>query len=302
MAVGNDGFSFLYSFLAIVGVVVVHLSMNLFDDYFDYRYHDVEIRNELAANKTFSRTGKCHYLVSGAATLKQLFVVATGFLFVAGVLGGIIFLHRGMGILYLMLTGGVLGISYSANPLRLSYRGLGELTIGIMFGVLLMTGVFYAACGTYTSAVGIVSCSVGLLVANIEFTHSILDYQPDKRVRKKTLAVLVKSPVALLIFSCSLTLIPFVLILCGVLFNYLSAWYALVLLTCPLGVYLIYLVFAFLREPQKQFSPSFLTQPMENWNRIQQNGLGWFMIRWYLARNLAMYFCLLAIIASLLSL
>jgi 1,4-dihydroxy-2-naphthoate octaprenyltransferase len=301
MAFNCSDFSVLYSILAITGVVLLHLSVNLFDDYFDYKNHDVKIRNELAENKMFSRTGKCNYLVSKEASLKQLFCVATFLLLFAAVLGGIIFLYRGIFILYLMVTGGVLGLSYSAKPFCLSYRGLGEITIGIMFGPLLMTGVFYAACGLYIPAVGLVSSSVGLLVGNIEFTHSILDYHPDKYERKKTLAVLIKSTKAQFVFSCFFTLIPFVLIGYGIALNYLSMWYALVLLTFPLGVYLVYSIHAFFRYPKQQFSPCFLTGPMGNWKKRQQNGTDWFMFRWYLARNLTMFFCILSIIASVLS-
>jgi 1,4-dihydroxy-2-naphthoate octaprenyltransferase len=301
MAFNCSGFSFLYLILAITGVVLLHLSINLFDDYFDYKNHNVKIRNELAENKMFSRTGKCNYLVSKEASLKQLFCVASLLLLFAAVLGGIIFLHRGIFIFYLMLTGGILGISYSAKPFCLSYRGLGEITIGIMFGPLLMTGVFYAACGLYIPAVSIVSSATGLLVGNIEFTHSILDYHPDKYVRKKTLAVLLKDPKIQFIFSCILTLSPFVLIGYGIAFDYLSRWYALVLLIFPLGLYFSYSIYAFFRRPQKQFFPCFLMGPMENWEKIQQNGIDWFVFRWYLSRNLTMFFCILAIIATVLS-
>ncbi|MDR0604284.1 MAG: prenyltransferase [Bacteroidales bacterium] len=301
MAFHSSGFSLLYSILAITGVVFLHLSMNLFDDYFDYKNHDVKIRNALAGNKTFSRVGKCSYLVSKEASLRELFFVATLFLLFATVLGGIIFLNRGIFILYLMLIGGILGITYSAKPFCLSYRGLGELTVGIMFGPLLMTGVFYASCGDYMPSVGIVSVSVGLLVVNILFTHSILDYHPDKYVRKKTLAVLIKSTKVQFIFSCFFTLSPFVLIVYGIVRDYLSVWYALVLFTFPLGLYLIYSIDAFFRYPQKQFTPCFLMGPMENWERRKQNGIAWFSFRWFLSRNLTMFFCLLAMIASILS-
>jgi 1,4-dihydroxy-2-naphthoate octaprenyltransferase len=287
--------------MAVVGVVFLHLSMNLFDDYFDYKNQNTKIRNELAENNVFARTGKCSYLTSGMANPKELFWTATFFLTIAVILGGIIFLYRGEVILYTALTGGVLGFSYSAKPFCLSYRGLGEITVGIMFGPLLMFGVSYAACGIYVPAVAILSLSVGLLVANILFTHSILDYQPDKYMNKKTLAVLIKSPTVLLLLSVFLTVSPFLLVGGGILFGYLSWWYSLIMLVFPLGIYLMYLIAMFFFHPQRQFSPCFFTRPMENWDKIQQKGTAWFMIRWYLSRNLTMYFCILAIVASLLS-
>jgi 1,4-dihydroxy-2-naphthoate octaprenyltransferase len=241
-------------------------------------------------------------LTTKQANLKQLFVTATLFLTVSLVFGAIIYLYRGDVILYLGLAGGVLGFAYSSKPFCLSYRGLGELTVGIMFGPLLMFGVFYAGCGVYVPAIGVVSVSAGLLVANILFTHSILDYQPDKYMQKKTLAVLIKSPKVLFILSTLFTLSPFLIVGYGLLFNYLSWWYGLVILAFPWGIYLIYLIGMFFRYPKKAFSPCFFTKPMENWDKIEQKGLGWFMLRWYLSRNLTMFFCILAIIASLISL
>ena len=301
MACSYSDFSLFYAVIAVVGVLFVHLGMNLFDDYFDYKNQQIGIREELAENNTFARIGKCDYLLSGEATTKQLFFVASLFLLFALTIGLFVFLHRGTTILWIVLLGGFLGIFYSAKPFSFGYRGFGELLIGLMFGVLLMGGVFYAACGVYSPAVCLVSIAVGLLVTNILFTHSIMDYHPDKQTGKKTLAVLIRSKKGMFAVSCLLNTIPFLLIGYGIYAHYLSVGYVLVFLALPLAIYLIYLVLAFFRTPQRKFSPHFWLLPMENWEKITQAGIDWFMIRWYLARNLTMLFCLLAIIASIFS-
>jgi 1,4-dihydroxy-2-naphthoate octaprenyltransferase len=301
MAYNQSGFSFFLSVLAVLGVISAHLSMNLFDDYFDYKNQNIQIRNELAAHKIISRIGKCDYLIAKEASTKQLLCAATVFLLVALVLGGTIFLHRGNLMLYPVLIGGFLGLFYSAKPFCLSYRGLGEFVVGIMFGPLLMTGVFYASCGIYTHLIGFVSASVGLLVTNILFTHSVMDYQPDKHTGKKTLAICIRSRKGMLLVSCLLNLLPFLLMGYGIAVHYLSFWYLLTFLSFPLAGYLIYLVSLFFSNPQKKIKPQFWLGTMENWDKITQAGIDWFMIRWYLARNLTVLFCLLAVIASLLS-
>ena len=302
MAFGFDSFSFVYSLLAVFGVIFTHLSINLFDDYFDYKNQTVEIRSKLAENKILSRIGKCDYLITGQVTTKQLFFVATLFLFLALAMGVVIFLYRGNFILYLALIGGFLGLFYSSKPICLSYRGLGEIVVGIMFGPMLMAGVFYAGCGIYTPAIGLVSASVGLLVTNILFTHSIMDYHPDKHTGKKTLAILIRSRKGMFVVSCLFNLLPFLLIGYGIVVNYLSFWYLLTFLALPMAAYLIYLVALFFRNPQKKFVPKFWLGPMENWDKITDAGVDWFMIRWYLARNLTIFFCVFAIVASVLAL
>jgi 1,4-dihydroxy-2-naphthoate octaprenyltransferase len=301
MAYNQVDFSFFYAILAVFGVIFTHLSMNLFDDYFDDKNQNIQIRNELADNKIISRIGKCDYLITKRATPKQLLFAATVFLFFAIVLGGIIFLHRGNIILYLALMGGFLGLFYSAKPFCLSYRGMGEIVVGTVFGYLLMTGVFYASCGTYTHVIGFVSASVGLLVTNILFTHSIMDYQPDKYTGKKTLAILIRSRKGMFWASSVLNLLPFLLMGYGIVFHYLSFWYLLTFLSLPLAVYLIYLISIFFRNPKKKIKPQFWMGTMERWDKITQSGIDWFMIRWYLARNLTVFFCVFAIIAALLT-
>ena len=298
MAFNYSDFSFPYALLAILGVVFAHLSINLFDDYFDYKNQNVKLRIELAENNIFSRIGKCDYLIDKKTTVKHLFFVAVSFLFLAVVLGGIIFLYRGNFILFLGFIGGFLGLFYSAKPFCLSYRGFGEIVVGIMFGPLLMTGVFYASCGIYNSAVGIISASVGLLVTNILFTHSIMDYHPDKHTGKKTLAILLRSSKAMFIVSCFTNIMPFLLIGYGVYISHLSPWYLLTFLSFPLAIYLVYMLAFYFRNPQKRFTPKFWMGIMENWDKISQTGVEWFMIRWYLARNLTVFFCIFAIIAA----
>jgi 1,4-dihydroxy-2-naphthoate octaprenyltransferase len=170
-----------------------------------------------------------------------------------------------------------------------------------MFGPLLMTGVFYTGCGEYHPCIALVSAAAGLFVTNILFTHSIMDYQPDKHTGKKTLAILIHSTKGMFIVSCFIHLLPFFLIGYGIAVHYLSFWYLLTFLSLPLSCYSIYLTAQFFRHPQKKFKPQRWMGVMENWDKITRIGTDWFMIRWYLARNLTVFFCLFAIIASLLS-
>lgn len=49
MAVGSDHFSIWLSIVAVVGVMLAHLSVNLFDDYFDFQFKSEEVRERMAA-------------------------------------------------------------------------------------------------------------------------------------------------------------------------------------------------------------------------------------------------------------
>jgi len=297
LACNSDDFSLGYGIAAIFGVLFAHLSMNLLDDYFDYRNKGDEIRNNLAAAGFRARIAKCAYLTSGQATEKQLITVSAIFASLALVVGVFIFLKQGIGILIFVLLAALLGVFYSGNPIRLAYRGLGELVVAIIFGPLLMGGVYYAACGHLQPTVWFVSLPVGLLVANVLYTHSIMDALPDEQVGKMTFARLLKTPRRKLIGSFGFIFLPYLILLLGVLLQLVSMSFLLVFLTLPLAMSLFYLLVRFVKEPQRTFVPRWWMQPMEKWEEIKTAGIDWFMIRWFLARNLMMYFCILLLLA-----
>ena len=292
------GFSIYLSLLAVFGVAMAHLSLNLFDDYFDYKVKGAEFRDAMVRKGFRARIAKCQYLISGQATLRQLLVACFVFGAIAGVSGIIIWWFRGNFILWVTLIAVLLGISYSGAPLRLSYRGLGEIVIGVMFGPLSMIGVYYAACGHFDWSILFISIPVGLLVTNIVYVHAIMDYEPDKEVGKMTLAVLLKKQRRMLAGLLLLLLIAYGCIIGGVVSGYLSIYYLFTLLTIPLAVRLFYLMVEFVRHPDKKFSPRWWMGPMNKWNDIVAYQLDWFMIRWLSARNLLMFFCFILIITG----
>ncbi len=301
MASVSENFSLYLGIFAILGVMFGHLSMNLFDDYFDYKVKGSEFRDKMAREGFRARIAKCDYLTSGQATLKQLLIACIIFSIISLVFATVIFIERGTVILYYVLALAILGISYSGKPLKLSYRGLGELMIGLIFGPLLMTGVYYSACGAFNWAVVFISIPVGLLVADIVYVHAIMDYEPDKRVGKMTFAVLLGSKKRMLAVLLSILVISYLSIVTGVVLKYLSPYYLLVLLTVPMAVSLYYLMQEFVRNPQRKFEPKFWMGPMGDWEKMKAIQIDWFMIRWFSSRNLLSFFCLIIIVATFLS-
>ena len=301
MAVNSTDFSVLPAMIAIVGVMFGHLGINLLDDYFDFKVKDTSFRDQLAHQGIRARIAKCDYLTSGETTVRHLIMASIVFCTVALLCGFLIFLQRGMTVFYLALVTAILGFSYSGGPLKFSYRGLGELFIGLIFGPLLMMGVYYAACGVFSWSVLFVSVPVGLLVANIVYTHAIMDYEPDKAVGKMTFAILLKNKRAMLYCLLFLLILTFVVITVGVAWGYLSPFYLFSLLTIPMAVSLYRLMVEFVRNPNRSFTPRFWMGPMGNWPRFQAIGIDWFMIRWLLARNLLSFFCIILMVVSLVS-
>ncbi len=298
LSVSTEGFTWWLGLLGILGVVCAHLGLNLFDDYFDYRKKQSGYREELVHEGFRARIGKCPYLTSGQATLNQLLQACIVFCSIAVVLGAVILYFRGVMIIYIAAITAILGLFYSAPPLRLSYHGFGELLIGLIFGPLNMLGVYYASCGELNETILLISVPVGLLVMNIVYIHSILDFIPDKKIGKKTLAVLMNNTTAMLVVLFFILFVPYAIIAYGVIAGYLSPLFWFVFLTFPIAVSLYYLMVEYVRNPDRKFTPRFWMGPMNNWKRIKEAGLDWFMIRWLSARNLLSFFCLVIVIVS----
>lgn len=300
MAVREPEFSVWLALLAFLGVICGHLGINLFDDYFDYKKKHSSYRDQLSHEGFRARIGKCNYITSGSATVRELLIAAISFCAVAVTAGVIIAFNRGFPIIYIGVITAILGVSYSAPPLRLSYHGIGELVIGFIFGPLNMAGSYYAACGVFDSALIYISIPVGLLVMNIVYVHSIMDYIPDKKIGKRTFAVLLDNKRAMLFVLFIILFAPYFSILYGIYREQLSIYYLTLFITLPMAISLFSLMIKFIKDPDKKISPRFWMGPMSKWKMIEAAGIDWFMIRWLLARNLLSLFCLIIIIVSFL--
>ncbi len=92
-----------------------------------------------------------------------------------------------------VLALGVLGIAaaffYHAPPLRLSYRGLGEITVGLCYGPLLTAGTYLVQRGEIPREVLWISLPLGILIADFLLINEFPDSSADARCGKRTLVV-----------------------------------------------------------------------------------------------------------------
>jgi 1,4-dihydroxy-2-naphthoate octaprenyltransferase len=275
------------------------MGINLFDDYFDFRHQNSLYRDLMAREGMRARIAKCPYLTSGKATLGQLLFACLACCGLATLMGVPVLIARGAPVLWLLLITAALGLAYSGWPLRLSYRGLGEIEIGVVFGPLMMSGVYFASCGELSPALFLISAPVGLLVMNIVYAHAIMDAEPDRRVGKMTLAVLAGSSFARLAILAFVLAAPYAFISAGVASGKLSAPYLLAMLTLPMAAALFKLMRQFAVDPMRPVERRLWMGPMSRWEAVKANGIEWFMVRWFITRNLLLFFCVSIMAASL---
>lgn len=314
VALGSEGFSLLEALIAVVGVICAHLSLNLADDYFDYRYDILPDREKVVRKGFRAVMVKYPYLTDGSQTPKTLLRAIIGFGSFALFCGLIVFIIRtltegffGNGgggswiILAIAALTGFLGIFYSAPPLKLAFRGFGELIIGVIFGPLLMLGVYYSASGTITPEILWISIPVGLWVLNILYTHSFLERAGDAESGKKTLALLLKTNNANMLMAIAINALPFLMILSAVCLGFIHPAYLAIFLLAPPSLWLCRSLYKFNQGqtgvPDK--APSFLGPMGKNWSEVKKHNMDWFLMRWIAARNILGGFCAIITIVKL---
>lgn len=316
LASGNEGFCWWMAILAVLGVECAHLALNIADDWFDYKVDMKGDRDRVIRKGFRAMTAKYPYLTDGSETLRSTAVAIAWFVVAALACGLAIFIPRTLeagfsgpeGSWWIVAATGAcafLGAFYSAPPLKLAYRGLGELVIGIIFGPLLMCGVYYASCGKMDAGIVLISIPVGLLVTNILFTHSFIDMPSDTESHKMTFARVLGSQKACLVCSFILNLLPFALVGAGVCAGHLHPAYLAVFLALPRALWLCASLVRFTRRKPGEkdvpdMPPAWLGPMMKDqWAGIREGGLDWFLMRWLCARNILSLFCLSMIAVAL---
>jgi 1,4-dihydroxy-2-naphthoate octaprenyltransferase len=166
-----------------VAVACMHLGSNLFNDYFDSSTTDRINR----FRTPFS--GGSGIILDGALSARGVALLA-GSLFAAA---GLLLANRVLSDRPLLLVFGVvaaaIGFLYSADPVRLSARGLGEACILVDFGLLLALTTGYLLTGEVRPGLLAVGAVPGFLITAVLWINQFPDYEADSQTAKRNLVV-----------------------------------------------------------------------------------------------------------------
>ena len=195
--VGDGLFNILNFVLCIFGVLIAHLSVNVLNDYFDFKDGTDEENNDYFQQVS----GGSRAIELGLITLAGTKKLGTILTIVALLIGGVILFSTNPAnvdaVLMITLIGLFLGYFYTAPPLRLvARRGLGELTIFLTFGPLITLGTAFAIFNGDLSMAQehLMNClyigiPMGLLTTNILLINEFPDMKSDTKTNKNHLVV-----------------------------------------------------------------------------------------------------------------
>ena len=171
--------------LALSAIMFLHAGANMANDYFDH----ISGNDWLNKNPTpFS--GGSRYIQKGILSPRTILLAALVVLTAGAAIGFVIvLLTQSILVLVLGLVGLLGGFFYTAPPIRLGYRRLGELTIVLLFGLLPVCGSYYLQTGAIDTFILLPAGIVGLLIFLVILVNEFPDFDADAAVNKKTLVV-----------------------------------------------------------------------------------------------------------------
>ncbi len=269
--------NFVYGILSLLGVCIVHLGANMFDDFIDYHMLPKKYDEQNKLILLNAQQNKCSYITDSIITINQLLLVSIIFFVLALCIGIYLACQTGLGVYIFMFLAGILGVLY---PLLGKFR-LCELAIALIYGPLLFGGVNYVMTGSYDLNTLVVCIPTMLFTVNLLYTDTMLDYDIDIKEKKKTIANLFRNRFDSYKFHKILLILSYLSVLLVEIFD-ITDWEILFTwVTFPMAVNLL--------------------KSMKQYVDCPSNSAEEFMLRMYQARNLMICFSLIFGVILLLS-
>ena len=233
LAGSEDVFRPLAFVCALIGSVFIQIGTNLSNDYSDAR----------RGADTEDRLGPVRVTAGGLMPPRQVLVgtyVAFG---IAVAAGAYLIAIAGWQLLVVGAASILAGVLYTGGPRPYGYEGLGEVFVFLFFGVVAVTGTYFAQTKHLTWEAFVLAVPVGLLAVAILMVNNVRDLETDRRAGKRTLAVRLgreraRTLYAVVVYVAFLTA-PVAWIAGG---EGLSAWLLLPWLALPLAAQVVRVV------------------------------------------------------------
>ncbi len=166
--------------LAMIGSILVHMTVNIINDYHDY-VDGIDLNTQ---RTPFS--GGSGVLPSNLLKPRQAFWFGTLSLLMAMVIGFYFCIAKGWSLFPLLLVAGFSAYFYNVY---LSKWMLGELFAGLNLGTLLVLGSYFVQTGRYGWEPLVASLGPGILTSNLLFLNEFPDCDADRKGGRRHLVI-----------------------------------------------------------------------------------------------------------------
>jgi 1,4-dihydroxy-2-naphthoate polyprenyltransferase len=184
VAAWTNGFSWWLALVTLVGGACIHLGLNVANDVFD------TTSGADAANVNPTQfSGGSRVVHYGLLSLRTITLLSLAFYAVGIAIGIALAAARGWDLLWLGVAGALLSLFYTAPPLKLVHRGLGEIVVLLGFGPIMTLGAYFVQAREYDLEPLLASIPVGILIALVLYVNEVPDRPADAAAGKRTLPV-----------------------------------------------------------------------------------------------------------------
>ncbi|HEX9678447.1 MAG TPA: prenyltransferase [Nitrososphaera sp.] len=215
----------LYAALTYAGVVFLHASVDLLNDYWDHK------RGIDSATTRTKFSGGTGVLPEKILTPKAVYTAGVVFLILGIAVGAYFVAIRGVTIAVILGFAVVAIYFYSTSIVN---SGLGELFVAIK-GALIVLGTFYVQTALIEPVAIYVGAIVGLLSATVLFVNAFPDFEADRSKGRRTLVIVLGRQRASMLFP-AFVIAAYSLIAIGVLLGYTKIYSLASLASIPLAV------------------------------------------------------------------
>ena len=231
LAAIDGGFSWPLYLLTAFGAVLMHAGTNLVNDYYDTRFG---VDSEEAETAKY----RPHVIVQGLIPARQVLTAGLASFALAAAIGLYLTWVSGPTVLFIGVIGVIAGLGYTAPPMKYKYVALGELSVFLMWGPLMVEGAYYVQRRALSFDAFLVSIPFGTLVALVLFANNIRDIEHDRKQHIKTIAMML-GPKAGIHAYLALVCLAYATTLAIALSGVLTMWGLLVFLSLPVAVKLL---------------------------------------------------------------
>ena len=177
-------FAWGWFLLALLGAVLIHFGLNMANDLFD------DSSGADSANVTPTPFSGGSRVLQYGLVSRRTVAAATAACYLGGIAIGLsLAAARGWGLLAIGGVGVAISLAYSAPPLKLVHRGVGELVTAVGFGPVTAVGTYYVCAQRWSGEAFLASIPVALFIASVLYVNEIPDRAGDAEVGKRTLPV-----------------------------------------------------------------------------------------------------------------
>ena len=186
IAAANGFFDAWFAVVTVLGAACVHLGLNVANDVFD----TASGADDVNVNPT-KFSGGSRVIQYGLVSFRRMAAISVAFYGVAALIGLYLLATRfSVALLVIGIVGFVVSIGYTAPPLKLVYRGLGEIAVAAGFGPMMLLGAYVVQSrGSISPEAIVASLPVAILVALILYVNEVPDRSGDALAGKRTLPV-----------------------------------------------------------------------------------------------------------------